>query len=122
MCVFHHAAGQGDILLKGQVRAVNHDRGKAAVNHRFAGFKIRAMVQMDYNIQVTGFYSSLNKLHQVGMVGVLARTGRYLQDQGRVLLLGALNDALDDFHVVDVERSDRIAAFIRFFKHFPGID
>ena len=44
--------------------------------------------------------------------------GGYLEDDRALELTGSLGDALDDFHIVDVESADSIAAIIGFRKHF----
>ncbi|MPM66920.1 hypothetical protein SDC9_113834 [bioreactor metagenome] len=119
--VLHHAAGQGDVFFKAQVAAVDHDAGKAAVNAAFAGLKIGAVVEMHGNGQTAGFHGGLNQLHQVGVVGVLARARGHLEDDGRFFSCRAFHDALDDLHIVDVERADGVTALIRAFEHVPGI-
>ena len=63
-------------------------------------------------------HSSLNQLDQVGVVGIGAGALGNLQDDGSLQLAGGFGDALDDFHVVDVESADSIAAVIGLLKHF----
>ena len=122
MGIFHHAAGLLDIFFKGQVAAVEHNAGETAVDAGLASFKIRAVIQMQGDGQTAGFNSRLDQLDQVGMVGVSARALADLQDQRRVLGLSALHDALDNFHVVDVESADGVTALIGFFEHISGVD
>ena len=61
---------------------------------------------------------SLDELDEIGVVGVGARAAGDLQDDGSFDLGRGLGDALDDLHVVDVERADGIAALIRLAEHF----
>ncbi|CAN4035301.1 TM1266 family iron-only hydrogenase system putative regulator, partial [Dysosmobacter welbionis] len=42
----------------------------------------------------------------------------HLENQGSLQIPGGLGDALDDLHIVDVERADGIAAVVGFFEHF----
>ena len=51
------------------------------------------------------------------MLGICARALGDLENDRRLLHRGRLGDALNDFHVVDVERADGIVAFIRLLKH-----
>ena len=107
--VLDDLAGQFDVLFKGQVAAVDHDGGEAAVDAALAQLEAVAMVQMDGDGQVKagGFLGvgdgGLDELHQVNVLGVLAGAGGDLQDQGSLLLDRGLGDALDDLHVVDVK-------------------
>jgi hypothetical protein len=41
-----------------------------------------------------------------------------LQDQRSPQILRGFGDALDDLHIVDVERADGVSARIRLFEHF----
>ena len=61
---------------------------------------------------------SLDELDEIGVVGVGTRAAGDLQDDGSLDLGRGLGDALDDLHVVDVERTDGIAALIRLAEHF----
>ena len=67
----------------------------------------------------TGFnHSSFHQLLQVGAVGISACALGYLQNQGRFQVRGGFGNALNDFHIVDIECADGITAVIGFFKHF----
>ena len=52
------------------------------------------------------------------MVGVGPGALGHLEDQGCADLLGGLGNALDDLHIVDIERADGIAAAVGLLKHF----
>ena len=60
----------------------------------------------------------LNELHEVDVLGIAAGALGHLKDQGSLEVDGGLGDALDDLHVVDVERADGVAAVVRFLEHF----
>ena len=118
--VFHHALGLGDVFLVGQVRAVVHNGGEAAVDDVFAELKIGAVVQVQHHGQVGHFKGRLHELDDVILPGVLARTGGDLQDERGVFRHARLHDALDDLHIIHVERADGVAAGIGFCEHFLG--
>ena len=63
-------------------------------------------------------HGSLYQLNQIGVVGIFPGTGRYLQDQRRLQLLGGLGDALHNLHVVDIECTNGVPAIVGFFEHF----
>ena len=120
--ILDHLTGQLDVLFKRQMRAVDHDGGEAAVDAGLAGFKIRAVIQVQHDRQIYAALlrvqqSGLNQLHQIHMLGISARALGNLKNHRRLFHRSRLGDALNDFHVVDVERADGIVAFIRFLKH-----
>ncbi len=119
MSIFDNLTGQGDVLFIGLGRSVDHNGSETAVDAALAELEAVAMVQMQGDRDFGVFdHSSLNQLHQVGVVGIGTGTLGNLQDDGSLQLSGGLGNALDDFHVVDVERADSIAAVIGLLKHF----
>ena len=120
--VLHHLAGQGDILLKGLAAGVDHHGGEAPVHTAFAQLIAVAVVQMQGDGQAGLGLGGLHQLHEIGVVGVGPGALGDLQDHGGLDLRGGLGDALDDLHVVDVERTDGVAAVIGFFEHLGGSD
>ena len=112
--------GQRDVVLKRMMAAVNHDRSEAAVDAGFAELERVAVVEVDADGQPRVLNGSFDELHQIHMLCIVARARGNLQDQRRVFLHRRFGDALDDFHVVDVECADGVAAFVRFFEHFGG--
>ena len=62
--------------------------------------------------------SGLDQLHQIGVVGIGTGALGDLQDDGALQLASSLSDALNDFHIVDVEGADSVAAIISLRKHF----
>ena len=61
--------------------------------------------------------SRLDELHQIDVLGVGAGALGDLKDQRSALFDRGLGDALNDFHVVDVESADGVAAIVGFLKH-----
>ncbi len=121
MGVIYNLFGQGDVVLKAVLGAVNHHGGKTAVNAGFADSKILAVVQMQSQIQSAVLNGGLHQLHQINMLGIFACAGANLQNQRRFCFLGGFSDALNNLHIVDVEGSDGVPSVIGFFKHIPGI-
>ena len=119
MGVLDDLARDLDVLREGLGGGVDHDGGEAAVDAALAGLKVGTVIQMQGNGDV-GILddSGLDQLHQVSMVRVSARALGDLQNDRRMRLGAGFGDALNDFHVVDVESADSIAAGIGFFKHF----
>ena len=116
--VLNDLTGDLDVLLEGLGGSVDHNGGEAAVDAGLAGLEAVAVVQ----VQSDGNFgaldnSSLNQLHQVGVVGVSAGTLGNLQDDRSLLFLASLGDGLNDFHVVDVESADSVAAVVSLLKH-----
>ena len=104
------------------MRAVDHNGGETAVDAGLAGLKIRAVIQMQHDRQIHAALlrvqqRRLDQLHEIHMLGIRARALGDLENDRRLLHRGRLGDALNDFHVVDVERADGIVAFIRLLKH-----
>jgi hypothetical protein len=77
---------------------------------------------MDGDGQVGVLQGGLDHLHEVNVLGILARALAHLQDHRRVFHFRGLGDTLDDLHVVNVERPDRIPAGVGFLEHFFRID
>ena len=120
--VLDHLTGQLDVLFQRQMRAVDHNGGEAAVDAGLAGLKIRAVVQMQHDRQIHAALlrvqqRRLDQLHEIHVLGIRTRALGDLENDRRLLHRGRLGDALNDFHVVDVERADGIVAFIRLLKH-----
>ena len=121
--VLYDFTGDLDVLLEGLGGSVDHDGSEAAVDAGLAGLEAVAVVQ----VQSDGNFgaldnSSLNQLHQVGVVSVGAGTLGNLQDDGSLLFLTSLSDGLNDLHVVDVESADGVTAVISLLKHLGSID
>ena len=119
MSIFDNLTGQGDVLFIGLGRGIDHDGSETAVDAALAELEAVAVVQMQSDRDFGVFnHSSLNQLHQVGVVGIGAGALGYLQDDGSLQLACGFGNALNDFHVVDVERADSVTAVVSLLKHF----
>ena len=121
--VLHDLLGDLDVLGKGLGAGVDHDGGEAAVDAGLAGLKVRTVVQVQGDGDLGALDDSgLYQLDQIGVVGIGSGALGDLKNQGRLLFLGGLGDALDDLHVVDVESADGVTAVISLLKHFGSSD
>ena len=111
MGILNDLAGQGNVILERMGGTVDHNGGETAVDAGLTGLEIGAVVQMQGD-------GDLGKLHKIGVIGICAGALRNLQDKRCFFLTGSFRDALYDFHIVDVESADSIAASIRFLEHF----
>ena len=106
------------VFLILQMGTVKHDRCETVFDTVFTYFKIRAVIQMQCNIQIGFFDCGIHHCLQIfGMRIFQSRFGN-LQDDSGILRLCRSYDTLDDFHVIDVECTDGIAALKCLFKHF----
>ena len=112
------------VFFIGQRRTVDHNGRKSHLNAGFAQFKRIAVVQVQRNLRffAAQFFcicnGSLCHVAQQRLVCVFACTGRNLQNNRRVRFHARLNNRLKLFHVIEVVRGDRIAAFDGFGEHF----
>ena len=102
------------------MRTVDHDGGEASVDAGLADVEIRAVIQMHHHGEVVFHESGFHQLHDVGLSGIFAGSRGNLKDKGRPFLASGLHDALDDFHVVHVERADGVAFPAGALKHGFG--
>ena len=110
---------QSNVLFEGLGGTVDHNGSEAAVDAGLADFKICAVVQMQSNGKIRiDIQSSLNETLQLSTVRILSCAGGSLEDNRGLLLSSSLGDGLYDLHVVYIECTDGIAAFICFLKHF----
>lgn len=63
---------------------------------------------------------SFHQFDQIRVVGISPGSFGNLQDKRSFQLSGRFRDPLYDLHVVHVERTDGVAAFICFLKHFSS--
>ena len=120
--ILHDLAGQRDVVLKGMLGAVDHNGGEPAVDARLADVEIRAVVQMQGQVNAAVGNGCLCQRHEVRRFGVLPRACGDLQDDGGLNLTCCLGNRLHDLHVVDVEGADGVTARIRLFEHRGSCD
>ena len=117
--VLDDLARQGDVVLEALGGSVDHNGGKAAVDAGFAELEGIAVVKMQRNGDLRILDDGrLDQLDQIGMVRIGARTLRNLKDNGALQLSRSLGNALNDLHIVDVERADGVSPVIGFREHF----
>ena len=66
----------------------------------------------------TGFLDRrLHHVIQISMMRIFARRAGHLQNDGGIEFLTSFDDTLHDFHVVHVESTNGVTAFIGFLEH-----
>ena len=124
--VIGHFLGEGNVLLVGQMRTVDHHRRESAFDTALAQFEAVTVVQVEDNLrmlpaQFLGISNSaLCHIAQQRSVGVSACALGYLKNDRSVLLLASLGDTLNDLHVVHVESADSVAAVISLLEHLSS--
>ncbi len=118
VCILNNLLGQLDVLLERILGAVDHNGSKAAVDAGLTNLKVCTVIQMkcDRDVRVLD-QSSLNQLYKVGVVCILSSACGYLQDDRGIQLASCFRDRLYDFHIVYIECSDCITAFVCLFEH-----
>ncbi len=77
------------------------------------------MVQVQGDRDTSGVGDGgLYQLHQIDVFGVFPCAGGDLQNYRGIELGSRFGNALDNLHVVDVERADGIPAIVSLFEHF----
>ena len=122
MSIFHNLSGDADVLFKRMLGTIDHDRRKSVVHTFLADIEIFAVVQMKGDIQSRIQDGCFHQLQKICRLGIFAGSGRHLQDQGRALLDGSVDDALNDFHIVNIKRTDGIIGFQCLGEHFFRCD
>ena len=118
MGVVDDAFGEFDILFERIFGTIDHDGSETAVHAGFADVKIGTVVQMECNRQIGVFQGCLDELDEVDMLGIFAGTGGNLENQRSLFFFGSVHDPLDDFHIIDIESTYCVMAFVSLFEHF----
>ena len=111
-----------DVFLECIVRAIEHDGSEASIDAGLARLEVWTMIEVQRDGDIVDFESSLYEMHEISMLCILACACGALQDDWGVQLSGCLRDALHDFHVVDIESTDCIFAFVCLLEHFLSSD
>ena len=120
-------AREGDILVIGQGRTVDHYRREAHVDAALAQLEAVAVVEMQDDLrllpaQLLGILDgTLGHVAQQRLVGVVARTLRYLQNHGRLGLGRSHDDRLQLLHVVEIECRNRVTSVNGLLEHLFGV-
>ena len=116
--IFNDLLGNLNVLLVRHGGAVEHNGGKAAVDAGLANFKVRAVIEVQRDRDIRALLDSgLYHLNEVGVVRVSAGALGNLKDNGSLLLLAGLGNALHDLHVVHIESADSVTAVVSFLEH-----
>ena len=118
--VLNYLLGEGNVVLEGVVRAVDHNRGEASVDASLADLEICAVVKVESEVNAAVLYCRLGESEKILVLCVLTCACRYLKDNGGFFLCRSLGDRLNDLHVVDVEGTDGVAACVGLLEHFSG--
>ena len=118
MCILNNLLCDLDVLLERILGCIDHNGSKSTVYTGLADIEICAVIQMqsDRNIRILD-NCCLNKLSQISSVCILSCACGNLQNNRGLQLSSCLCDSLNDLHVVYVESTDSVAAFIGFLKH-----
>ena len=119
MSIFSNLSGNLNVLLERMAGVVDHNGSKSVVDAILAGLKICTVIQMknDRKLRVK-LCCCLNKLDKVYGIRILSCALGSLKNNGALQLCCCVRDSLNDFHVVDVESSDCVAAVISLLKQF----
>ena len=118
MSVLNDFLSDFDVLFEVIVGTVDHDGGETTINAGFASLEICAVVEMQSDRNIVDLQSSFYEMHEVLMLSVFTCASGALQDDRGLQLSSCFRDTLYDFHVVDVESTDSVAAFVSFLEHF----
>ena len=122
VCVLDDLLGNADVFGKGMGAGVYHNGSEAAVNAILAEFETVAVVEVQTDGETAGLDGRFDHFLEINGVGVLSGTRGNLQDKGGVFDGGRFDDTLNEFHIVDVESADCVAAVVCFLEHFGGCD
>ena len=117
VCLFNDLLGESDVVFKGVVRTVDHNGGETAIDAGFADFEVCAVVKVESKVDTGVFNSSLSKSHEICVLCIFSCTCGNLKNNGRFFFSSSFGDRLNDFHVVDVESTDSVAAFVSLLEH-----
>ena len=120
VCIFNNLLCKSNIFFIWKWRTVNHNRSKSTVNTCFASFKVRTVVKVKGNRKTCFFSCCLYHSNKVTVWCILSCTCWTLKNNRSVKLLCSTGNTLYNFHIIYIESTDSISAFICFFKHFSS--
>lgn len=114
--IVHDLAADLHVLLKRIVGGINHHAGEALINALLAQLEAVAVVEVHRDRDGAQADRRLDELLEINRMGIVPRPLGDLEHHGRLLLLAGLDDGLQQFHVVHVERAQRVLALQRLGK------
>ena len=120
VCIFNNLLGEGDVVLEGMMRAVDHNGREASVDAGLADLEICAVVEVKREVDAAVLDSGLSESEKVSVLSVLSCTCGNLKDNGGFYFARSLGDSLNNFHVIDVESTDSVAACVSLLEHLFG--
>ena len=112
--------GQGDVVLEGLVRAVDHDGGVASAEGLHAAVIAIAMIEVQGDGHGSALGGSLDHAVEVVQTGGLDGARGGLHDDGGLGLLGSGQNSHNKLEVLDVERADGVVAGLSVLEHLFG--
>ena len=119
--VLHDALADLDVLVERLMAGVDHDAGEPFVDALLAKLEGIAVVEVDGDGDGGQADAGLDELLEVNGIGVLARALGNLQHHRSLFLLARFDDRLEQLHVVDVKRAERVFALERLGEQVFGM-
>ena len=112
--------GQGDVVLEGLVRAIDHDGGVASAESLHAAVIAIAVIEVQSDGHGSALGGSLDHAVEVVQTSGLDGARGGLHDDGGLGLLGSGQNGHNKLEVLDVERADGVVAGLSVLEHLFG--
>ena len=112
--------GQGNVVLEGLVRTVDHDRGVASAESLHAAVIAIAVIEVQSDGHGSALGGSLDHAVEVVQTSGLDGARGGLHDDGGLGLLGSGQNGHNKLEVLDVERADGVVAGLSVLEHLFG--
>ena len=112
--------GQGNVVLEGLVRTVDHDRGVARAESLHAAVIAIAVIEVQSDGHGSALGGSLDHAVEVVQTSGLDGARGGLHDDGGLGLLGSGQNGHNKLEVLDVERADGVVAGLSVLEHLFG--
>ena len=112
--------GQGDVVLEGLVRTVDHDGGVARAEGLHAAVIAIAMLEVQGDGHGSALGGSLDHAVEVIQASGLDGARGGLHDDGGLGLLGSGQNGHNKLEVLDVERANGVVAGLSVLEHLFG--
>jgi hypothetical protein len=118
----HYPPGQSDIFLQGQLRAIDHHRGKTCPDTLHHLFKTGAVIQVQGHRDTGILRCQFGHINDIVYSGVFNGALAGLHDYRGVLSLGRSHNCLDNLHIVTIKCSHCIIACFRALQQITNRD